>query len=148
MHPASSRSPRARFPPDAAVGTVIAAQDRQGRQFPLKVIHLDDNVARLDGNLRLAGKDLVFPTTVKNVEGIKGAVRYTARWGWQRRATSVAFSPQGAPASTGLAGGSRIFQEPTSVRVRSAPRGQTEVPDGTLTEHRSWVPPSPTNFLR
>ena len=65
--------PRAQLPPDAAAGAVVTAQDQQGRQFPLKVIHLDDNVARLDGNHPLAGKDLVFDMTVKNVEGIKAA---------------------------------------------------------------------------
>ena len=61
------------LPPDTAVGTLVSAQDQQGRQIPLVVIHLDENVARLDGNHPLAGKDLVFELTVKNVEGVKDA---------------------------------------------------------------------------
>jgi len=65
--------PRSQLPPDVAVGTIVTAQDQQGQQFPLLVIHLDENVARLDGNHPLAGKDLVFELTVKNVEGIKEA---------------------------------------------------------------------------
>jgi FKBP-type peptidyl-prolyl cis-trans isomerase 2/predicted Fe-Mo cluster-binding NifX family protein len=65
--------PRAQLPPDAAVGTIVTAQNRQGQQFPMLVVHLDENVARLDGNHPLAGKDLVFEMTVKNVEDIKGA---------------------------------------------------------------------------
>ena len=65
--------PRSQLPPDLAVGAVVTAQDQQGRQFPLKVIDLDDSVARLDGNHPLAGKDLVFDMTVKNVEAIKAA---------------------------------------------------------------------------
>ena len=63
--------PRSQLPADVAVGTMVTAQDQQGQQFPLLVIHLDENVARLDGNHPLAGKDLVFELTVKNVEGIK-----------------------------------------------------------------------------
>ena len=61
------------LPPDTAVGTLVSAQDQQGRQIPLVVIHLDENVARLDGNHPLAGKDLVFELTVKDVEGVKDA---------------------------------------------------------------------------
>jgi len=64
---------RSQLPPDIAVGTLVSAQDQQGRQFPLVVIHLDENKARLDGNHPLAGKDLVFELTVKNVEGVKEA---------------------------------------------------------------------------
>ncbi len=64
---------RSQIPPDTAVGTLVSAQDQQGRQFPLLVTDLDENVARLDGNHPLAGKDLVFELTVKNVEGIKEA---------------------------------------------------------------------------
>jgi FKBP-type peptidyl-prolyl cis-trans isomerase 2/predicted Fe-Mo cluster-binding NifX family protein len=63
--------PRSQLPPDLAVGAVVAAQDQQGRQFPLKVIALDDSVVRLDGNHPLAGRDLVFDMTVKNVEAVK-----------------------------------------------------------------------------
>ena len=43
-------APRSQLPPDIAVGTMVSAQDEQGRRFPLMVIHVDDNVARLDGN--------------------------------------------------------------------------------------------------
>lgn len=63
--------PRSQLPPDLAVGAVVAAQDQQGRRFPLKVIALDDSVVRLDGNHPLAGRDLVFDMTVKNVEAVK-----------------------------------------------------------------------------
>ncbi|MDX2438180.1 MAG: peptidylprolyl isomerase [Acidobacteriota bacterium] len=64
-------APRAQLPPDVAVGTMVSAQDEQGRRFPLKVVHLDENVARLDANHLLAGKDLVFDLTVKKVEDVK-----------------------------------------------------------------------------
>lgn len=63
--------PRSQLPPDVAAGAVVSAQDQQGRHIPLQVIHIDDNVARLDGNHPLAGKDLVFELTVKNVESVK-----------------------------------------------------------------------------
>ena len=58
---------------DVAVGSMVTAQDAQGRQFPLVVVHLDDDVARLDANHPLAGKDLVFDLTVKMVEAVKTA---------------------------------------------------------------------------
>ena len=64
-------APRDQLPPDVTVGAVVAAQDPQGRQFPMTVIQLDESTARLDGNHPLAGKDLVFDLTVRNVEGIK-----------------------------------------------------------------------------
>jgi len=63
--------PRSQLPPDVAVGTMVSAQDQQGRRIPLMVIHLDETTARLDGNHPLAGKALVFKLTVKSVEGIK-----------------------------------------------------------------------------
>jgi FKBP-type peptidyl-prolyl cis-trans isomerase 2/predicted Fe-Mo cluster-binding NifX family protein len=63
--------PRAQLPPDVVVGMIVSAQDQQGRQIPLVVVDLSENAARLDGNHPLAGKDLVFELTVKNVEGIK-----------------------------------------------------------------------------
>jgi len=66
-------APRAQFEPDVAVGDTVFAQDQQGRQFPLIVLHLDENVARLDANHPLAGKDVVFELTVKSVEGIKAS---------------------------------------------------------------------------
>jgi FKBP-type peptidyl-prolyl cis-trans isomerase 2/predicted Fe-Mo cluster-binding NifX family protein len=62
--------PRSQLPPDVAVGAMVSAQDQQGRRIPLMVIHLDETVAHLDGNHPLAGKDLVFELTVKNVEDI------------------------------------------------------------------------------
>jgi FKBP-type peptidyl-prolyl cis-trans isomerase 2/predicted Fe-Mo cluster-binding NifX family protein len=64
--------PRSQLPPDIAVGAMVSGQDPGGQRIPLTVIHLDENVARLDGNHPLAGKDLVFEMTVKKVEGIKG----------------------------------------------------------------------------
>jgi FKBP-type peptidyl-prolyl cis-trans isomerase 2/predicted Fe-Mo cluster-binding NifX family protein len=64
--------PRSQLPPDVAVGAVVSTQDPRGRRIPLTVIHVDENVARLDGNHPLAGKDLVFEMTVKKIEGIKG----------------------------------------------------------------------------
>lgn len=63
--------PRANLPPDASVGEVVAGQDQSGRQFPLTVLHIGDEVARLDTNHPFAGKDLVFDLTVKKVEGLK-----------------------------------------------------------------------------
>lgn len=65
--------PRTQLPPDVVVGAVVAGQDRSGRQFPLLILHLDDEIARLDSNHPLAGKDLVFDLTVKNVEALKTA---------------------------------------------------------------------------
>ena len=65
-------APRAQLPPDVAVGSMVTAQDEQGRRFPLMVVHLDEDVARLDANHPLAGKDLVFDLTVKKVEAVKG----------------------------------------------------------------------------
>jgi len=66
-------APRGQLPPDVTVGAVVTAQDAQGRQFPLTVLRLDEETAQLDGNHPLAGKDLVFRLTVKNVEGVKGS---------------------------------------------------------------------------
>ena len=66
-------APRAQLPPDVKVGTMVSAEDEQGRRFPLLVIHLDENVARLDANHPLAGKDVVFDLTVKKVEDVKQA---------------------------------------------------------------------------
>ena len=63
--------PRSQLPPDLAVGSMVSAQDPQGRRIPLIIIYLDDDVARLDGNHPLAGRDLVFDLTVKSVEGVK-----------------------------------------------------------------------------
>ena len=65
--------PRSQLPPDVKVGTMISGQDQQGRRFPFVVIHLDENVARVDGNHTLAGRDVIFEMTVKRVEGIREA---------------------------------------------------------------------------
>ncbi len=64
-------APREQLPPNITVGAFVTARDPQGQQYPMTVIHLDDGTARLDGNHPLAGKDLVFSLTVKNVEGVK-----------------------------------------------------------------------------
>jgi FKBP-type peptidyl-prolyl cis-trans isomerase 2/predicted Fe-Mo cluster-binding NifX family protein len=64
-------APREQLPPDATVGAVVTAQDEQGRQFPLLITHLDDRIARMDGNHPFAGRDLVFDLTVKDVQGLK-----------------------------------------------------------------------------
>jgi FKBP-type peptidyl-prolyl cis-trans isomerase 2/predicted Fe-Mo cluster-binding NifX family protein len=65
--------PRGQLPPEAQVGAMVTAQDEHDRRFPLVIVHLDDDVARLDANHPLAGKDLVFDVTVKQVQGIEGA---------------------------------------------------------------------------
>lgn len=65
--------PRDRLEPDTAVGDTVIAQDQMGRQMPLVVLHLDENMARLDANHPLAGKDVVFEMTVKAVEGLKAS---------------------------------------------------------------------------
>jgi len=59
---------RTQLPPDVEVGTMLATQDQQGRQVPLRVIELDDETAKLDGNHPFAGKDVVFKVTVADVE--------------------------------------------------------------------------------
>ena len=66
-------APRAQLEPGVAVGDTVIARDPQGRRLPLMVLHLDENVARLDANHPLAGKDVVFELTVKSVEGIKAS---------------------------------------------------------------------------
>ncbi len=60
--------PRDKLPPDAKVGDLLAGQDQQGNQVPLRVIHLDDTIGRLDGNHPLAGRDIVFKVRVAKVE--------------------------------------------------------------------------------
>jgi FKBP-type peptidyl-prolyl cis-trans isomerase 2/predicted Fe-Mo cluster-binding NifX family protein len=59
---------RTQLPPEVEVGTMLATQDQHGRQIPLKVIELDDEAAKLDGNHPFAGKDVVFKITVADVE--------------------------------------------------------------------------------
>jgi FKBP-type peptidyl-prolyl cis-trans isomerase 2/predicted Fe-Mo cluster-binding NifX family protein len=61
-------SPREKLPPDVKVGDMVTATDRNGQNFPLTIIHLDETTARLDGNHPLAGKDVVFNITVLKVE--------------------------------------------------------------------------------
>lgn len=63
-------APRAQLPPEAEVGQMVTAQDERGRQFPLVIVHLDDDIARLDGNHPLAGLDLSFDLTVAAVQGL------------------------------------------------------------------------------
>lgn len=59
---------RAELPSDAVVGSMITAEDANGRRMPLIVVALDDTTARLDGNHPFAGKHLVFDVTVLDVE--------------------------------------------------------------------------------
>lgn len=59
------------LPPDVSVGDIVAGQDQAGRHFPLTVLSIDDETARLDGNHPFAGKDLVFELTVTKVQGIR-----------------------------------------------------------------------------
>ena len=63
--------PREQLPPGVTVGAFVTAQGAQGQQFPMTITHLGESTARLDGNHPLAGKDLVFSFTVKDVEGVK-----------------------------------------------------------------------------
>ncbi len=63
--------PRSQLPPNATVGTMVTAESQQGVRFPLVVMELNDDVARLDANHPLAGKDVVFDMTVTSVEGLK-----------------------------------------------------------------------------
>jgi FKBP-type peptidyl-prolyl cis-trans isomerase 2/predicted Fe-Mo cluster-binding NifX family protein len=63
--------PRSELPPSVTVGTTVTAESQQGMRFPLVVMDLNDDVARLDANHPLAGKDVVFDMTVKAVEGLK-----------------------------------------------------------------------------
>lgn len=59
---------RTQLPPEVEMGTMLATQDQHGRQVPLKVVELDDETAKLDGNHPFAGKDVVFKITVAAVE--------------------------------------------------------------------------------
>lgn len=63
--------PLSNLPPEVSVGEVVAGQDQAGRHFPLTILHIDDETARLDTNHPFAGKDLVFDLTVRTVEGVK-----------------------------------------------------------------------------
>jgi FKBP-type peptidyl-prolyl cis-trans isomerase 2/predicted Fe-Mo cluster-binding NifX family protein len=60
--------PRGQLPADARVGALVVGQDPQGRRLHMTVVHLDDTIARLDGNHPLAGRDLVFELHVLAVE--------------------------------------------------------------------------------
>ena len=59
--------PRAQLPKDLNVGEVVVAQHAQG-QSHLTVLELNDEVARLDGNHPLAGKELHFDLQIVKVE--------------------------------------------------------------------------------
>jgi peptidylprolyl isomerase len=63
--------PRSELPPNVTVGTTVTAESQDGMRFPLVVMELTDDVARLDANHPLAGKDVVFDMTVTSVEGLK-----------------------------------------------------------------------------
>ncbi len=60
--------PRSQLPSDVRAGSVVTAQDQDGRRFQLVVSSLGDDRAVLDGNHPLAGKDLVFSVKVLAVE--------------------------------------------------------------------------------
>ncbi|MFO7654215.1 MAG: NifB/NifX family molybdenum-iron cluster-binding protein [Candidatus Krumholzibacteriia bacterium] len=59
---------RADLPPGVAVGSVVTAQDGEGRRFQLVVEELGEETAVLDSNHPLAGKDLVFKVQIRSVE--------------------------------------------------------------------------------
>jgi FKBP-type peptidyl-prolyl cis-trans isomerase 2/predicted Fe-Mo cluster-binding NifX family protein len=59
------------IPENAAVGMVLTAEDDQGRQFPLRVVDIGPEKVTLDGNHPLAGTDVVFDLTIKDVETVK-----------------------------------------------------------------------------
>jgi len=59
---------RDQVPPEAEVGSTVTAEDENGRHFPLVVVHLDEDNARLDGNHPFAGLDVVFEITIETVE--------------------------------------------------------------------------------
>jgi FKBP-type peptidyl-prolyl cis-trans isomerase 2/predicted Fe-Mo cluster-binding NifX family protein len=60
--------PRHQLPPDITVGALVSGTDPSGQRIGLIVIELGDEVARVDANHPLAGKDLVFEVTVVKVE--------------------------------------------------------------------------------
>lgn len=60
--------PRTQLPPNIAIGMVLAAQDPSGHQMQLVVKEIKDDVALLDANHPLAGKELHFDVTVEKVE--------------------------------------------------------------------------------
>jgi FKBP-type peptidyl-prolyl cis-trans isomerase 2/predicted Fe-Mo cluster-binding NifX family protein len=60
--------PRHQLPPDITVGALVSGTDPSGQRIGLTVIELDDEVARVDANHPLAGKDLVFEVTIVKVE--------------------------------------------------------------------------------
>ncbi len=53
---------------EVAVGEMVSANNQNGQQISLRIIHLDDTTARLDGNHPFAGKDVTFKVTVSRVE--------------------------------------------------------------------------------
>ena len=60
--------PLSQLPPDVSVGAMLRAQVEGGQLVSLVVVELKDDVARLDPNHPLAGKDLVFDVTIVKVE--------------------------------------------------------------------------------
>jgi FKBP-type peptidyl-prolyl cis-trans isomerase 2 len=54
--------PREQFPPDMRpeVGMQLNLRGQDGRNFPVVITDVKDNVVVLDGNHPLAGKDLIF----------------------------------------------------------------------------------------
>ncbi len=60
--------PRSQLPFDTSIGAIVSAHDQKGRQISLTVVELNDEIARLDGNHKLAGLDLSFEITVTKIE--------------------------------------------------------------------------------
>ena len=60
--------PLDQLPPHAKVGAVVSGHNQDGHHIVLTVMEVSDDVARLDANHPLAGKDLVFDVTVVSVE--------------------------------------------------------------------------------
>ncbi len=60
--------PRQQLPADVQAGMTVTGEDERGRRFLLRVISLDAEMVRLDGNHPFAGLDLVFEITVRAVE--------------------------------------------------------------------------------
>jgi len=59
--------PRQQMPAEVQVGMMVTAVSQQGQSMNLLVVHLDDEIAKLDGNHPLAGRDLVFEMEVLDV---------------------------------------------------------------------------------
>jgi FKBP-type peptidyl-prolyl cis-trans isomerase 2/predicted Fe-Mo cluster-binding NifX family protein len=59
---------RDQLPAEVTVGEMVSAENQSGQPISLKIVHLDDTTARLDGNHPFAGKDVTFKVTVSKVE--------------------------------------------------------------------------------